>query len=117
MAPDRERASRAVLHADARRAETARGRNGGLEPARRRHRAPAESRDVTMGWRAFARGLRALVNPRTADADADDEIRHFLQESAADFEAGGLSPAEARREARARWGDAIVIREQVRGSG
>ena len=70
-----------------------------------------------MGWRAFARGLRALVHRRAADADADDEIRHFLEESAADFEAHGLSPADARREARARWGDAIVIRERVRGSG
>lgn len=70
-----------------------------------------------MGWQAFARGLRALVHPRAADADADEEIRHFLEQSAADFEAHGLSPADARREARARWGDAIVIREQVRGSG
>ena len=70
-----------------------------------------------MGWRALARGLRALWNPRAADADADDEIGHFLEQSAEDFEARGLSPADARREARARWGDAIVIREQVRGSG
>ena len=70
-----------------------------------------------MGWRAFARGLRALLSPGAADADADDEIRHFLEQSAADLEARGFSPAEARREARARWGDAIVIREQVRGSG
>jgi putative ABC transport system permease protein len=70
-----------------------------------------------MGWRAFVKGLRSLVNPSAADANADDEIRHFLEESAADFEARGLSAADARREARARWGDPIVIREQVRGSG
>jgi hypothetical protein len=72
---------------------------------------------VTRGWRAFVKGLRSLVNPRAADANADDEIRHFLEESAADFEARGLSAADARRQARARWGDPIVIREQVRGSG
>ena len=70
-----------------------------------------------MGWRALANGIRALVNPRAADADAEAEIHHFLEQSAAEFESRGFSPAHARREARARWGDAIVIREQVRGSG
>lgn len=70
-----------------------------------------------MGWRALAKGIRALLNPRAADADAEDEIHHFLEQSAAEFEARGFSPADARREARARWGDSTAIREQVRGSG
>jgi putative ABC transport system permease protein len=68
-------------------------------------------------WRAIGRGLRALVSPRAADADADDEIRQFLDESAADLEARGFSPAEARREARRRWGHPVAIREEVRASG
>jgi putative ABC transport system permease protein len=68
-------------------------------------------------WRSIVRGTRALVNPRTADADADDEIRHFLDESAADLESRGVPAAEARRAARSAWGHPVAMREQVRGSG
>ena len=68
-------------------------------------------------WRAIVRGLRALADPRRADQETDEEVRQFLDESAADLESRGLSPEEARRAARAQWGDAMVIREQVRGSG
>ena len=68
-------------------------------------------------WRAIAHGVRALVRPRAADADADDEIRHFLDQSAAELEARGVPPDEARREARRRWGHPAAIREVVRGSG
>jgi putative ABC transport system permease protein len=70
-----------------------------------------------MQWRAIVRGVRALIHPQAADADADAEIRHFLDESAADLEARGLTPSEARREARRRWGHATQIREEVRSSG
>jgi putative ABC transport system permease protein len=65
----------------------------------------------------MARGVHALVRPRAADADADDEIRHFLDQSAAELEARGVPPDEARREARRRWGHPTAIREAVRGSG
>ena len=68
-------------------------------------------------WRTIVRGTRALIRPAAADSDADDEIRHFLDESAADLESRGMPAGQARRAARAAWGDAIVIREQVRGSG
>ena len=50
-----------------------------------------------MRWRTLVRGVRALIHPQSADADADDEIRHFLEESAADLEARGLTPGEAQR--------------------
>jgi putative ABC transport system permease protein len=71
------------------------------------------------GWRwpALVRGIRALRDPARADRDTDDEIRHFLDESAADLEAGGVPPAEARRRARLAWGDSVAIRESVRSSG
>ncbi len=46
------------------------------------------------------RGLRALANPRAADRDIDDEVAHYIDEAAANFEVGGLSPDEARRAAR-----------------
>jgi putative ABC transport system permease protein len=68
-------------------------------------------------WRALTRGTRALVNPRAADADADDEIRHFLDESAVDLESRGVPAEEARRRARAAWGHPMVLREEVRASG
>ena len=58
-----------------------------------------------------------MIRPAAADAETDDEIRHFLDESAADLQSRGMSAEQARRAARAAWGDAIVIREQVRGSG
>src|SRR6476646_6297110 len=70
-----------------------------------------------MKWPAIVRGVRALFHPRAADADADDEIRHFLDESAAELEARGVPPGEARREARRRWGHPIAIREEVRSAG
>src|SRR5205814_1637501 len=34
-----------------------------------------------------------------------------------DLEARGCAPGEARREARRRWGDPLLIREEVRSSG
>ena len=70
-----------------------------------------------MKWRAIVRGVRALIHPQAADADADDEIGHFLDEAAADLVARGASPAEARRDARRRWGHPILIRETIRSSG
>ncbi len=57
-----------------------------------------------------------LRDPERADTDTDDEIRHFLDESAADLQARGFTADEARREAR-RWGHPAAIREQVRGAG
>jgi putative ABC transport system permease protein len=57
------------------------------------------------------------VNPAAADADADDEVRHFLDESQADLVARGVPAADARRETRTRWGHPMAIREVVRGSG
>src|SRR5262245_3304105 len=68
-------------------------------------------------WRSIVRGTKALVNPRAADANADDEIRHFLDESAADLESQGLSAADARRAVRVEWGHAIAMREEIRASG
>jgi putative ABC transport system permease protein len=68
-------------------------------------------------WRTLVRGVRALVDPRAADRGVDDEIASFLEDSAAALESEGMTPADARREARRRWGHPIAIREQVRASG
>src|SRR5262249_1245815 len=97
-------------------------RNRGLDAPRRRHRPAAQRREpggvmALRLWRTIVRGTRALANPGAADAEADEESRHFLDESAADLESRGLSAADARRAARTAWGHPIAMREQVRGSG
>jgi predicted permease len=68
-------------------------------------------------WRSVSRGLRVLTRRSRADADLDDELRHFLDEAAALHEARGLSRAEAGRAARREIGDALLVRERVRDAG
>ena len=68
-------------------------------------------------WRQLSRGLRGLFNRSAADRDIADEVEHYLEEAAAAFEAGGLSPEEARRAARRDVGNATVLRDHVRAYG
>ncbi|MFN0102484.1 MAG: ADOP family duplicated permease [Bryobacteraceae bacterium] len=68
-------------------------------------------------WRQIRQGLRVLTNRAAADRDVDDEAGHYFEESAAAFEAKGLSAGDARRAARMEVGNPTVIREQVREHG
>lgn len=68
-------------------------------------------------WRQLSRGLRVLMHRRAADEDVADEVQHFVDQAAAEFVAGGLSPEEARRAAKVEVGTVDVVREQVRESG
>ncbi len=68
-------------------------------------------------WRQLSRGLRVLAHRRAADQDIADEVSHYLEESAAAFEARGFSREEALRAARMEIGTAAALREQVRGYG
>lgn len=68
-------------------------------------------------WRQFRSGVRVLRNRRAADQEIADEVNHYLEEATATFVARGLSPAEARRAARIKIGNATAVREQVRGYG
>ena len=68
-------------------------------------------------WRPITRGLRALARPGDADRDVADELEQFLADTAAAFEAAGLSPEEARRAARREIGNPVAVREAVRASG
>src|SRR5262245_5720362 len=68
-------------------------------------------------WRQLTRGLRALFNRSAADRDIADEVEHYLEQAASEYEAGGLSPDDARRAARAQMGSAIAVRDQVRDYG
>ena len=67
--------------------------------------------------RQVRRGLAALTHRRQADEDTTDELRHYLDLSAAAHEARGLSPDQARRAATLELGNVTVVREQVRTSG
>lgn len=67
--------------------------------------------------RQLTRGLRALTGGRSVDRDVDDELQHFIDESAQELEAGGLTPSDAEREARRRAGSILAMREEVRSSG
>jgi putative ABC transport system permease protein len=67
-------------------------------------------------WRQFARGLRRLVNPKTADQEIAEEVESYLEQATADLEARGLSCDEARRAARLDLGSAVAVREQIRSS-
>lgn len=67
--------------------------------------------------RALARGLRALFQPSRADRDVDEEVAHYLAESATAHEARGLSPDQARRAARLEVGSSTSVRQEVRSSG
>ena len=68
-------------------------------------------------WRQLSRGLRRLVDRAPADRDASDEVRHYLEESAAAHRARGLPPEAALRAARLELGGVSNVEEQVRGYG
>jgi len=68
-------------------------------------------------WRQITRGTHVLTRRAAADQDVADEVQHFLDETAADLVARGLSPDAARREARLRVGNAAAVRDELRASG
>ena len=68
-------------------------------------------------WRQLTRGLRALTHRNATDADVTDELRHYLDLSAASHERRGLAPDAARRAAQLEIGNMTVAREQVRSYG
>jgi predicted permease len=65
-------------------------------------------------WRQLTFGLRSLIDREAAHRDVQDEVRHYLAESAAAHEAQGLSPEEARRAARIELGGPTTVAEQIR---
>src|SRR5215831_9977651 len=67
--------------------------------------------------RAILAGLRALVRRDAAERDLDDEVRHYLEESTAEYERAGLSPEAAARAARVAMGGVEPTKERVRAGG
>src|SRR5258705_13211153 len=60
-------------------------------------------------WRRYLRFWGPDV-----DADVDDELRFHLERRVADYQARGLSPADAERAAAERFGDAGEIGQLLR---
>ena len=67
--------------------------------------------------RPLRRGLLTLARGEQADRDIDEEVRHFAEQSAAAYQARGLSQEQARRAAMLDIGNVTVVREKVRASG
>lgn len=59
-----------------------------------------------MSWLRF-------IRRRRSDAEVQDEMEVFLAEEAAENEARGMSPDEARRQARVKLGNAQKVRESL----
>jgi len=68
-------------------------------------------------WRPMMRGLRSLVHHDVADAEIDDELRHYFEQAVAAYATRGYTPAEARRAAQREVGNMTAAHEQVRSSG
>ena len=67
--------------------------------------------------RRIYRGVAALLFPARADDVADREVRHFVEQRAAELVREGLPDAEAVRRATLEIGNVTVTREEVRASG
>ena len=59
-----------------------------------------------MSWMRF-------LHRKRSDAELQDEIEAFLTEETADNEVRGMSPDEARRQARLKFGNAQKVRESL----
>ncbi len=68
-------------------------------------------------WRQLTRGLRGLTRRAAADQDVADEVQQYLADATAALMATGLCREDAQRAARLEFGNATVVREQVRESG
>lgn len=67
--------------------------------------------------RHLRRGLAAIINPRRADVEVDDEVRFYTEQRERELIAGGMSPDAARRAATVEAGPPAIVREHVRSAG
>src|SRR5215469_7810492 len=68
-------------------------------------------------WRQFQRGLDVLLHRDAADRELSDELEHYVAEASAAYVKQGLTPTEARRQARMDAGSLSSVREEVRSGG
>ncbi len=60
--------------------------------------------------------LIAMLRSRRLEAEYDDELSFHLEMKAREYEALGMSPEQARREAALRFGNLTIVRERCRES-
>ena len=70
-----------------------------------------------MSWPSIAEGLRRLFRRAETDAELDDEVAQFIEASAREHMARGLSRAEAERAARMEFGGIESAKENLRSAG
>ena len=68
-------------------------------------------------WRHVSHGLRALWSRSDSERDLSDELHHYLREAEAELIRAGVTPEQARRRVRLRYGDPLALREDVRAHG
>ncbi len=64
--------------------------------------------------KAFVRWLRSLGQTKAAKQDIDDELRFHIEQRTAENIAKGMSPKNAARDARKRFGNLQSVREESR---
>jgi len=67
-------------------------------------------------WRNFSAGLRGLFGKKKAEQELDDELRDFLEKSAAEKMHAGMTREEAHRAARLEMGGVEAVKENVRSA-
>ena len=67
-------------------------------------------------WKNLAAGARSILSKDRVERDMDEELRGFMDASAADKERGGMSPDAARRAARVEMGSANAVKHHIRAS-
>src|SRR5438045_849689 len=96
---ERKQSQGEILPTDGRRSKTACARNQPLASDGTRHRlGNGRNGRCAMSWLKFVRRKRS-------DAELQDEIETFLSEEMSDNMARGMSPEEARRQARVKLGN------------
>lgn len=65
----------------------------------------------------LAGGMRAIIRRGRRNAEIEEELRSFVDASAADKMQRGVSPEEAQRLARAEMGSAVTVRHKVWSAG
>src|SRR5215469_4978443 len=67
-------------------------------------------------FRSIWHRLRSLAQSRAAKREIDEELRFHLEQRIAENTAAGMSPEQAAREARKRFGNLQTVREECRES-
>jgi len=67
-----------------------------------------------MTWRDLALRVRALVRPARVEQDLDEELSFHLEKETQKLIAAGVSPADARARAKARFGSVALAADECR---